>query len=427
MSAFFLFVTMVFFYGLAAYCLVKKNERAIFYIPVLLFVDKIVDTPSPAVLFYGVMSFIILLLIIQNKSLFRNNIFALILIVYFSLLLTKSNDIEIIRPYIFAVIWLFILIALIPSIYQKYSREVIMEELSNAALIILILFIANSLVSTVYKYTPMEMYGITSGILFGNLWAAAFNPLPMAVFLVFLKGISERRLVYIATALISFFFIMLTLRRTVMGLSALAIVLAILTLLQKKAKMVFVIGAFVALAGYFVYEYTGFFTQFKERVELRKLDERDLAEEKRFIEYTLLYDDMFVYNSYSPWFGYGLFNSAGNYGKGVLDERSLHGDIPNIAHSSGLVGVLLYLLMMATAFLQAIRNARLYQDKLIVFFCIVTFVVYTITGRFTEIASTLLLMLVLMIPMAAEQHESVLVHEEEESDDRTIDYSFSNR
>jgi hypothetical protein len=401
MTAFFLFIEFICFYGLSIYCILKKNERGIFYLPVLFFVEKIIDTPRPAFLYYVVISVIIILLAIRNGLVFRNNIWALILIVYFLILLNNSSDLELIRPYVFSVIWLFILIPLIPAIYKKFPAAVVFKELSTASFLILILFIANALVSSLYKYSPTEMYGFTSGILFGNLWAAAFNTLAIALFIVFLKGVSERKLFYLIISVVSFCFIMLTLRRTVMGLSALGILVALLMMMtQRKAKMVFITGALLLVTGYLVYKNTGFLQEFKERVEQRKLDERELTEEKRFIEYSLLYDDMFVYHAYSPWFGYELFNSGGNYGKGILAERSLHGDIPNLLHSSGVIGVLLYLLMTGTAFWQAIREAKRYKDKLIVLFCALSFLVYTLTGRYTEIAATLLLFLVLMLPLA---------------------------
>jgi hypothetical protein len=401
MNTFFLFVECIFFYGLSIYCILKKNELGIFYLPVLFFVDKVSGTPSPAFLFYGIISVIIVLLMVRNGLFFRNNICAFLLIVYFLILLTKSSDLELIRPFVFSTIWLFIMIAIIPSIYSKFPREVVFKELANASFLILILFIANSVVSSIYKYSPTEMYGITSGILFGNLWAAAFNTLPIALFVVFLKGASERKLLYLIVSIVSILFIMLTLRRTVMALGALSIVIALLTMLtQQKAKMVLLTGGLIVLAGYLIYTNTDFLQEFNERVELRKLDERDLAEEKRFIEYSLLYDDMFVYHAYSPWFGYELFNSGGNYGRGILAERSLHGDIPNLLHSSGLVGVMLYLLMTGAAFWKALRSAKQYQDKLIVLFCALSFLVYTVTGRYTEVAATGLLFLVLMLPLA---------------------------
>jgi hypothetical protein len=404
MTTFFLFIQFVCFYGLSIYCILRKNERGIFYLPVLFFVDKIIDTPSPAFLYYVIISGIVLMLAVRNGFVFRNNIWALVLIVYFLILLTNSSNIELIRPYVFSVIWLFILIPLIPGIYRKFPAAVVFKELATACFLILILFIANALVSSIYKYSPTEMYGFTSGILFGNLWAAAFNTLAIALFIVFLRGISERNLFYLMVSVVSFFFIMLTLRRTVMGLSALGVLVALLTMMtQRKAKMVFLTGCLMLATGYLIYNNTDFLAEFKDRVEQRKLDERELAEEKRFIEYSLLYDDMFVYHAYSPWFGYELFNSGGNYGKGILAERSLHGDIPNLLHSSGVIGVLLYLLMIGTAFWQAIKEAKRYQDKLIVVFCALSFLVYTVTGRYTEIAATLLLFLVLMLPLAKEE------------------------
>jgi hypothetical protein len=404
MTTFFLLIQFVCFYGLSIYCILRKNERGIFYLPVLFFVDKIIDTPSPAFLYYVIISGIVLMLAVRNGFVFRNNIWALVLIVYFLILLTNSSNIELIRPYVFSVIWLFILIPLIPGIYRKFPAAVVFKELATACFLILILFIANALVSSIYKYSPTEMYGFTSGILFGNLWAAAFNTLAIALFIVFLRGISERNLFYLMVSVVSFFFIMLTLRRTVMGLSALGVLVALLTMMtQRKAKMVFLTGCLMLATGYLIYNNTDFLAEFKDRVEQRKLDERELAEEKRFIEYSLLYDDMFVYHAYSPWFGYELFNSGGNYGKGILAERSLHGDIPNLLHSSGVIGVLLYLLMIGTAFWQAIKEAKRYQDKLIVVFCALSFLVYTVTGRYTEIAATLLLFLVLMLPLAKEE------------------------
>ncbi|WP_205511024.1 O-antigen ligase family protein [Longitalea arenae] len=404
MTPFFLFLQFVCFYGLGIYVILKKGELSIFYLPALFFVEKIVGTLSPAFLYYGLISFIVLLLVVKNASLFRNNIFSFLLIVYFFALLTQAENLTLIRPFFFSVIWLFLLIAVIPSIYAKYSREEIFKELCNACFLILILFIANALVSTVYKFSPMGMYGITKGIMYGNLWAAAFNTLSTALFVVFLKGVTERRHMYVILTVVSMFFIMLTLRRTVMALSAFGIVVGMLTLMtQKKAKMVFVMMSLIVLTGYIIYTNTDFMQEFNERVELRKLDDRALAEEKRFIEYDLLYNDMFVYNAYSPWFGFGLFNSAGNYGNGFLGDRSLHGDIPNLLHSSGLIGVLLYLLMIGTAFAQAIKASKQYIDKLIILFCSGSFLVYTVTGRYTEIASTLLLFLVLMIPLAKDE------------------------
>lgn len=401
MNTFLLLIEIIFFHGMALYCIVKKNERGIFYLPVLFFVDRIIDSPNPAFLYYTFMSLAVIVCAYRSGFFFRKNIWSLLLIVYFLILLNKSDDLTLIRPYVFSVIWLFILIALIPSIYRKFPPEVVFKELSNACLLILMLFIVNALAATYYKYSPMEMYGITKGVMFGNLWAAAFNTLPLALFMVFMYGISEKKPLYLIVSVITFFFIMLTLRRTVILLSAIGIIICLMTLMtRQKAKMLFMAGGIIAVIGFFVYNNTDFFQEFKERIELRKLDERELAEEKRFFEYSLLYDDMFTYHAYSPWFGYELFNSGGNYGKGVLAERSLHGDIPNLLHSSGIIGVVLYIFMMGTAFMQAWRASTQYRDKLIFLFCGMSFMAYTISGRYTEVAATLSIFLVVMLPIS---------------------------
>jgi hypothetical protein len=412
MNTFLIIIEIIFFHGLSLYVILNKNERGIFYIPTLLFVDRVISSPNPAVLFYGFICLIIIISIAKNGFFFRNNIWSLLIIVYFLLLLNKSSDLVTIRPYVFSVVWLFLLIALIPSLYKKFSTEVILKELSNGCLLILILFILNALASTYYKFSPMEMYNITSGVMFGNLWAAAFNTMPLALFVVFMYGVNEKKPMHLIISVITFFFIMLTLRRTVIVLSLLGILITLMTLMtREKAKSLFIVGGVIAVIGFCVYNYTDFFAEFKERIELRKLDERDLAEEKRFFEYGLLYDDMFVYHAYSPWFGYELFNSAGNYGKGVLAERSLHGDIPNIWHSSGLIGVMLYLLMVGTAFLKAFRNSHRYKDKFVFVFCGISFAAYTGSGRYTEIAATLLIFLIVMLPLATSEEPEVEVEE----------------
>ena len=401
MDSFIFIMEIIFIYGFSGYVLLKKNEFSIFYLPVIFFVEKIIGELSPAFLAYGITTLMIVLQMIRNKSFIRQNIWAILLIIYFLLLLNRSNDLVLIRPFVFSALWFFAAVPLTAAVYKNYPAQVIYRELSQAALLILVLFIMNSMAATVYKFSPAEMYGIKSGVLYGNLYAAAFNTLPLAFFVVLNRGINERKLLYLGVAMVSFFLIMLSLRRTVMTLSALALIINLMTMLtRQKAKVLLVALALLGAIGYFIYNETDFMSEFKQRVELRKLDERDLAEEKRFIEYDLLYNDMFVYNAYSPWFGYDLFNSNGNYGKGILGDRSLHGDLTNIAHSSGLIGVALYLLMMGTAFLQSFRAAGTYQDKLIILFCCATFLSYTGSGRYTETAASILLVLVLMIPVA---------------------------
>lgn len=401
MNSFFLLVELL-SYAFALFLILKKKELAIVYFPVMIFANNIIEPVVPASAFYLTISSLVVSFLLKNASFYKHNGFSLILVLYYIVLIPRSDDIVFIRPYLFGVLWLFILIPLITAVYRKYTREIIFGELSKSALIILVLFIANSLVSTLKGYSPHEMYGITSGILYGKVYAAGFNVLPFAAFIVSLKFLDDKKIKPFIILVIAFTFIILSFRRSVMGLTFLGVTMAYLTMLtREKAKTFFLIGAISIIVGFGIYATTDLADHFKERYELRKLDERELEEEKRFIEYELLYKDMFIYRDYSPIIGYELFNSWGNYGRGILDERSLHGDLTNIAHSSGLLGVFLYLMMVLTAFRNSLKSAVTRTDLLAILFCAIAFIVYTITGRYTEIASMTMLYLVLALPIAS--------------------------
>jgi hypothetical protein len=177
-------------------------------------------------------------------------------------------------------------------------------------------------------------------------------------------------------------------------------------LLKNEAKKFVFLGSVIVLIGLLVYSGTGFQDEFKERYELRQLNERELENEARFAEYELIYKDMFVYNSYDPLIGFEMFNSASNYGKGVFELRTLHGDLPSIAHSSGIIGIILYTLMIITVFKRSIGAASLAIDKTVIFFSALAFLVFTITGRFTECGSMLLTCLLLTLPLAKKDDET---------------------
>ena len=421
MGIFFLLVELL-SYAFATFLFIKKKELAIIYIPVLNFSNVIIDQVLPKFVYTAVVTGLIFYAIYKNQSFYRKNIFSIILVFYFLVLLTQSIGApEIKWPHIFSVLWLFLIIPLISAVYQKYTRDVIFKELTNAAFILLILFIANTLVSTKFKFSPNEMYHITSGILYGNLYAAGFNSLAIALFIVLLRIVNERNIGYILVFVVSFLFVMLSLRRSVMGLSLFGVVVAAFALVtQAKVKMLIFFGFIIVVMGV-IFLNSSFMDQFQERVELRQLDDRSLDEEKRFFEYDLLYTDMFVYKRYSPWFGFELFNSSGNYGGGVFAERSLHGDIPSVAHSSGIIGVLLYISMVITAFGRAFRAAKTNFDKLVIGFGALAYFTYTGTGRLTELSSLLLIILVISLPLCKEDiHDDHLLAEINSSETKDL-------
>lgn len=400
MDSFFIILELA-VYLFILYIFFREGELGMLYLPVILFTDTIISEHLvSAMVYYTLVSCLFLFLIIRNIGFFTNNFFSILIIGYFLVLLSKSNDIEAIRPDLFNVSWLFICIPLIPEVYRKFKKEDILKHLTNCSAIILVIFIVNVGLSSLFSFNVHSMYGITSGILYGNLYATDFNILSIAVFILAMSAFRTRNVFHLAVFFISLGFIILSMRRSVMGITTIGIIITFFMLFSQSIKKFLAIGVFLMLAGVVVISKTDFVSSFMERYELRNLEERNIEEEKRFFEYELLYNDMFEHNRYSPWFGFELFNSPGNYGDGMFYDRSLHGDIPSIIHSSGFIGLALYLLMIIAAIRQAIRHCRSKKELAVILFCSLALFVFTLTGRYTQVGGMMLIYLLMQVSIA---------------------------
>lgn len=292
MNLYFILIEL-FILGLTLYLFAYKQELAVLYIPVILFARITIEPLTPAFLYYTIVSLLILYLAYKNAGFLRENIFALLLIILYAVLVTQTEDFETIRSSFFALIWLFLSIPLVSAIYKKHDKDTVMEELASAAFLILAVFIVNVAFSTVFSYSPKLMYGITSGILYGNLYATDFNILGIAVFIVLWNAISKRNLLFLATSIVAIAFIMLSFRRSVMGTTMLGVAAVLLILFSqhsfRKTALFIVLALF---AGFVIVMNTSFVDVFIARYEQRKLDERELGEETRFLEYDILYQDI---------------------------------------------------------------------------------------------------------------------------------------
>ncbi len=404
MNIFFLTLEL-FLYGFAIYLQIYKKELGFVYLPALFFIFTIITPVLPIGVFYALTGLQVLSVFNKRSDLLSQNVWSVLLIFYFLILLTAAAA-GIKYSHVFSVLLLFISIPLINLIYKHYTYEQVFAELSRSAILVLLVFVANAVLSTVTKYNPQSMYGINSGVLYGNLGYTDFNVIGIALFVVLLSILKKNNWLILALYIVALAFVMLTLRRSAMLVSGLSVVFAFFTVMnQRNIGKVTLYMLIAALIGTVVYIKSDFSLVFKERYEMRKLDEREFEEEKRFTEYEMIYKDMFVLNKYSPWFGYGLFNSAGNYGEGKFEDRTLHADLTSIAHSSGLIGLFLYLMMMAAAFYKALGACRTRGQLLTVCFCFIVFVVYTITGRYTQTDAMLMLFLVCNLAITRQQEE----------------------
>lgn len=386
----------------AVFMIWKKGQLSIVYLPFIFFCNDLVEKSLPASITYFLHIAIVGYYAVHNFGFAKRNIFSVLLIVYFLLLLPYSADIEAIRSHFVAALLLFLLIPIIAEVFRKYPKHAIFEELSRSALLILLIFIVNVIGSTYFRYMPLGagFYGATSGLLYGFLSLDNLNVLPFAAYVVLRKGARDKQVWYIAVYLIVTFFVLLTFRRTVMAITVIAGIAVLIELLNFRQIQHFLKYAVtIALVSVFVIYQTGFSELFWARYEMRELDERGVEKEPRLMEFQMIYKDLFVYYDYNPWFGYGLFESTGNYAKGQLGKRSLHTDFGTIVHSSGVLGFLLYSLMVATAFISVWKRLKSREDYFRFFFCVLAFITFFMSGRWYTVSAMTMMYCLLTLPL----------------------------
>jgi O-antigen ligase len=398
---------------IAVYWVVKKQSLSIVYIPFIMFSYHIIETKLPGFFMYFILILLLLYFVIYNLPFVMKNIFSLIIFFYFMILLMYVDDLKEIRPYLVNVSWLFLGIALIPQIYGYFSREKIFKEISYAAFLVMGIFSINTILSTIFKYNPREIYGISKGILFGNISNDYYNIFPLALYLILRRAVRDKNIVFFVVYFVSIFFVLLTLRRSVMLLSVLATVIVLIELLDfKNIKQFVIYGLFIFLISLVVISKTTFLQQLTERYEGRNIKDKSLEDEGRMMEIKVMYKDLFVYYDYNPWFGYGLEQSPGNYGKGIFGTRSLHTDFAHLIHASGFLGLFLYLLMIGFAFFIVWKRTFSKTDKLQFFFILLCFSIYFINGRYTTVNSMLMMFGILNLPLGkGSSKEKILLKE----------------
>ena len=364
-----------------AYLVLQKGSLSIVYVPFFYFMYSMLEKSKIIPIYHLILVLLLVYYAFYNLPFLKYNIFFVILILFFTYNLQVITDFKLFRLRIISLYWIFTIIALAPEICKRYSRDKILKELSISSFLILFFFIINTILSTVLGYYPDNHYGFTSGISFGHIGISEYSILPLAVYLVFRNGIVEKKIIYLLVGFVGLFLVMLTLRRTAMALSLIACVAVFVELLNFKQIRQFAIYLLViGIGGTIVLKVTGFSDQLMERIEKRNLQDKDLEEEGRFIEFGLVYKDLFVYYDYDPIFGYGPLMSWGNYGKRMFENRPLHSDITYLIHGFGFFGFMLYVFMAYLVFYRAWGRCRNRNDKIIFSFLFFYFIVFFLIG-----------------------------------------------
>lgn len=390
-------------YGAAIVLFLKKRELVVLYIPLLFFIHGLIEVAFVrSLIWYFLITCFFSFAAFRVNFLKRINGPAVLLISYFVVLYIFSHDLSDTRPALFAMACLIGTIFVAPNLYLMHGKEIIWEDLYKMSSWVLYFFIANTLLSTATGYVPNPLYGRTTGVIYGNMGATSFMIIPVALFIYLTYDLKKAPLLHIAIGLLAFALATLSFRRTAVVTSALALICFLLIVfMEEDRRRAVALGiALVGMAALGLF-FTDFQTQFEERYQGRFSDKEVIqADEGRMVDHVMVYEDMVVHGRYSILFGYGFFNSAGNYGGGVHRGRSLHPDLPVIAHASGVIGLALYLGMVFKVFRQSWQRRSQTRDKILWFFCLLVFLVFTISGRITDTAYAVAFFLLLYVPVA---------------------------
>ncbi|MCH8535329.1 MAG: hypothetical protein LAT51_09700 [Flavobacteriaceae bacterium] len=391
----------IFFYAAGLLLLYKKKDLILVYLPFLFFLRVLIG-PDLLIrpLIYNAFIFLILLYLIYGavlrKALKEGKILinapALLLLIYTTLLfLFHNHSYAETRTAYIALSSLFIAVIVAPQIFKKYGYERVMYELYKMSALSIFVFVPYVFFLTFLNYHPQPMYSNISFVSNGYIFAADVHALPIFLFVFGYYRLKVASSVFNLSSLFSFVIIVITLiliilmlRRAAMLVSLLAVIALIANYffsirntsnIQLFLVLLFIIGIGVFISYDRIYEGVQFRSYGSDRE-----NQFVSTDEGRFVDHYLVYDDMFNRNEYSKLIGFSFFNAPGNYGQGIFGDRNLHADLAVIAHSLGLIGLLLYLYMVTKLFIKSFRNVNI----IIWLFLISTFVIFTITGRITN-------------------------------------------
>jgi hypothetical protein len=333
----------------------KLERKIIFLLPVISICFEIMksfstgDAPIMAMRNYLFFLIITYLVVKYYKAVFRFNIFLIISIIYFFLLLfIEGAELDEFNDWVQFVDAKMVL----PLAFILISSYAHFEELHKYLLATNILFVGSIFAFTIFG-VGINQYGSASG---------------------FRTGAFEYSAIYIGSYLLLTYPLQLRdikskLKRNALILLGVLTVIVLVLSVRRSALVILIIGAIV-----YVYLYRahiarialygfGFFVllvlsfPLYEDTLMKQIEARgdvfnekgtveNLQEETRLAETIAVYEERILNPDVRIFlFGDHLFSSAGNYAGGIHGPRPLHLDVNIIMHGSGVVGLIIFLLI----------------------------------------------------------------------------------
>lgn len=284
------------------------------------------------------------------SQIWKLNIFIILIILYFSIQMLRVSDLTIALP---GFIKFSSSIIMFPLYFCVFKNKSDFLKLISSFKIMSYLFIINFILSN-YLKLGIDVYDrdysqFSSGNIYASILYVSYILLILAPIASSQKISRFNKLFTFAIYIIIVILILVSLRRT--AILAIIISYTIFSFLYRKKNII--VKRILQLLLVVLAMYPYILPTIESRLALRQ-DQFDMAiieKEGRFLESFLVWGDIlrFSDNNFSL-FGMELFNSAGKYG---IDSatRQLHVDYNIIAHGSGLVGIVLYLLLLLRIFI----------------------------------------------------------------------------
>ncbi|MBN1789465.1 MAG: hypothetical protein JW830_03135 [Bacteroidales bacterium] len=325
------------------YGVIKLKTKALLFLPIYVILFDVIygfyqaGSGLGTIRNLSLFIFIVFLIIIKKDILSHNKWMTLFLL-YILLLVPLSSDME---NSAVDYICVFVSLMCLPAGFYFIRNVKDLRILNSSMLVLAIIFVLNSLLSSVFNL-GIDYYG--GGIKLGGFVASKlFSP---ALYIVLLPIIipllgKRMRILAIIIAVFVFIFLLLSMRRTSVFIPVFGYMLYFLFSRRKVH--------FIAISAIFVVMLLALFPFYQKVLELQfqtrreTFDNPSLENEYRYKETVIIYKEVFA-STKSILIGKEIFNSSGNYYKGRWGDRPIHIDYNLILHGAGMIGLILYFL-----------------------------------------------------------------------------------
>lgn len=333
-----------------------------------------------------ILTLILFLLFKTYPYIFKNHFLIIVLLLYFLFrtIYSSSSILASINAYITFSIPILLYPISIKVCKTQKELFFLLKNTFNA-----ILFFSVFMVISDWLKIGFDQYsgGFDSGFTFEKIFFLSFGLLTLPLYLIYIQP--HKKLFTIMVFILSLILIIINMNRSSLIIIGIGAIIYLIFKRNKTKQIIYILTLFIfSIAGLYLVRDT-LLKQYNARLEI--IEKRaGLENEGRFMEFQLVIPESIAENT--VYFGKEAFNSTGNYGNGIFDERPLHVDLVIIFFGFGLIGIIIFLLFYYNIF-RNIFIYKMYKEKSLFYNLLFILFVSLIIGRAAVLFSGGLLVL----------------------------------